>query len=373
MRVVHLSTIHRPLDVRIFYKECRSLAATGCEVHLVVSHPTTNKQDGVFFHAIDRVTNVSRLERTWRRLKSTYTIAASLQADIYHFHDPELIPIGIMLQRLGAKVVYDVHEDTPWEAISIHKNNPLIGWTKFGMWSVLEEIAKASLDGFICVTPKIAQKFPSTKTTLVRNFPLISELKTTTDISLDYNTRPNNIIYAGGITEIRAIREIVLAMDLLPQELGAKLLLLGEFSPLTLQTEIEQFPGWEKVEFLGWQSREQMLPYLAKSKLGLVIFHPERDHIEALPNKLFEYMAAGLPIIASNFPLWRQLIEEIGCGLLVNPLEPKEIFSAIQYILEHAEEAAAMGKRGQEAVRMQYNWEIESQKLLTFYQTLQQI
>ena len=81
-------------------------------------------------------------------------------------------------------------------------------------------------------------------------------------------------------------------------------------------------------------------------------------------------MAAGLPVVASNFPLWRQIIEEIGCGLLVNPLDPQEIAKAIQYLLEHPETAAAMGRRGQEVVRTQYNWEVESHKLLGLYKKI---
>ena len=371
MRVVHLSTIHRALDVRIFYKECITLVKAGYEVHLLVANFPTNQLEGIFFHAIDKVTNCSRLERTWRRLNSAYYLAASLQADIYHFHDPELIPVGMLLQRLGAKVIYDVHEDTPWEAISLHKNNPLVGWLKFGIWTILEAIAKKYLDAFICVTPQITQKFPQGKTTMLCNFPLLEEIDAVANINVDYKSKKNNIIYAGGISEIRAIREIVLAMELLPKTLTTQLFLLGEFSPPNLKTQIEQLPGWQRIKFLGWQSRNNMVKYLTQARLGLVIFHPERDHLAALPNKMFEYMAAGLPIIASNFPLWREIIEEIGCGLLVNPLKPQEIAQAIQYLLENPEVAETMGKRGQEAVRNQYNWERESQNLLNLYQQME--
>ncbi len=372
MRVVHLSTIHRALDVRIFYKECVTLAKAGYEVHLIVSHPPEQELAGVFLHAIDRVTNYPRLTRIWRRLSSAYHLAASLQAKIYHFHDPELIPVGIFLQHLGAKVIYDVHEDTPWEAISLSKNNLWLGWSKFGLWTAIEAMAQATLDGFVCVTPTIAQKFPSAKTTIVRNFPLTEELQDTV-IHLSDDLRQNKVIYAGGITAIRGIREMVSAMALIPKKFSAKLLLLGEFSTLSLKTEVEQLPGWESVEFLGWQSRSELVQYLAQARVGLVIFHPERDHLAALPNKLFEYMAAGLPIVVSDFPLWREIIKDIGCGLLVNPLNPQEIAQAIQYLLENPELAAAMGQRVQAAVRTQYNWEIESQKLLNFYQKIHQL
>ncbi|MBD2297076.1 glycosyltransferase family 4 protein [Nostoc sp. FACHB-190] len=366
MRIVHLSTIHQALDVRIFYKECQTLAKAGYEVHLLVPNPPAEQLEGVCFHAIDKVTNHPRLIRIWRRLSSAYKIAKSLQADVYHFHDPELIPVGIFLQRLGAKVIYDVHEDSPWEAISLSKNNLVLGWLRFSIWTILEGIAKAHLDAFICVTPHIAQKFPSAKMTVVANFPLIAELQAEGQINIA-NTEENIVIYAGGIAEIRGIRQMVEAMEFLPKSLTAKLLLLGEFSSLDMQNEVEKIPGWQQVEFLGWQSRQSVVQYLAKSKVGLVLFHPKRDHLEALPNKLFEYMAAGLPVVASNFALWREIIEDIGCGLVVNPLDCQEIAQSIQYLLENPEIAVAMGKRGREAVINRYNWDIESKKLLKLY------
>ncbi len=372
MRIVHLSTIHRPLDIRIFYKECVTLVKAGHEVHLLVSHPPTDELAGVYFHAIDRVTNYPRLERIWRRLRSAYDLAVSLQADIYHFHDPELILVGILLKRLGAKVIYDVHEDTPWEAISLSKENPLIGWVKFGIWTVLEGIAQVSLDAFVCVTPQIAEKFPSGKTNIVRNFPLTAELEECASVSLDYAARANNVVYAGGIAVIRAIREMVLAIALVPENLAAKLVVLGEFSSPALQAEIEDYSGWQRVEFLGWRSRHDVVQHLAQAKVGLIILHPERSFLDSLPIKLFEYMAAGLPIIASDFPLWRHLIEDIGCGILVNPLDPQEIAQAIEYLLENPDLAAVMGKKGQAAVRTQYNWEIEAEKLLNLYHKIYQ-
>ena len=223
----------------------------------------------------------------------------------------------------------------------------------------------------MCVTPTIAAKFPADRTVLVRNFPLLDKVVTAAvDGAIAYPQRENIAIYAGGITKIRGITEMVEAFTHTPSNYKARLLLLGSFSPPTLEKKTKDQPGWQSVDFLGWRSRQQVIEAMGRSRIGLVTLHPEQIYQEALPVKLFEYMSAGLPVIASDFPLWRSLIQEIGCGLLVNPLDPTEIANAITYLLTHPKEAETMGKRGRVAVRDTYNWQTEAQKLLQLYQSL---
>ena len=178
------------------------------------------------------------------------------------------------------------------------------------------------------------------------------------------------IAYIGGITTIRGAREMVQAMEIAGRRWGARLLLAGRFVPESLEEELRQLPGWRYVDYVGWLSREEVAEALGRVRAGLVVLHPEPNHVNAQPNKIFEYMAAELPVIASDFPLWRDLIAASGAGLLVDPLDPEAIAGAIGQVIEQPEEAEAMGRHGGKAVRERYNWDREKEKLLVLYEEL---
>lgn len=164
---------------------------------------------------------------------------------------------------------------------------------------------------------------------------------------------------------------MVKGMDLLPSDLQARLVLIGDIEP-DLLSELRVTRGWTSVDYRGWIDRVELSSALASSRAGLVVLHPEPNYVAARPTKLFEYMAAGLPVIASDFPIWRQFIDSVGCGLLVNPLDPGSIASAISWVLSHPKEAQEMGERGYTAVQRVYNWERESNRLVKLYASLTQ-
>ncbi len=372
MRIAHLSTLHRAGDVRIFHKECRTLVSAGHEVHFVALEPPADSLDGVHLHAFERPSVGFRPARIWQRLARMYRQARDLNAQVYHFHDPELIPVGLLLKRDGARVIYDVHENASQESLTLNPDRPWRGRIKGWCWQLLESLARLALDAFVCATPAIARLFPPARTVTVQNFPLPSEFACgSAEHEMPYRRRPPHLAYVGSIAAWRGIREMVAALERLPDSLDARLLLAGEFASPELRQQVAAQPGWEFVEELGFVPRREVPEVLARARMGLVLFHPSRDHCEAQPNKLFEYMAAGLPVIASDFPLWRSIVAGAGCGLLADPLNPDSIASAIRFLLENPARADLMGQRGRAMVASCYNWEAEGRKLIALYRRLE--
>lgn len=359
-QVVHLSTNHTPFDTRIFVKECSSLVSAGYQVAYVVPHHSDIESSGVRIYSVP--IPKTRLRRLFFTAGQIYRRALRANADLYHFHDFDLIFVGLLLKLAGKKVIYDAHEDLPRQLMNKHWIKPVFRPSLAWLVGIVEQLGSRYFDGIVAATPTIAKRFPQQKTTIVRNFPLLSEFEIEHG---PYVNRPLDVAYIGGITLVRGAKEIVQAMSLL--DVHATLRLAGKFEPAALQSELVQLNGWSKVDYLGWQSRSQIAELLNHVRVGLVTLYPISNYVDALPVKLFEYMAAGVPVVASNFPLWKTIIEEAGCGLLVNPLNPAEIAEAIQWLLENPLEAQRMGEAGKAAISTRLNWLSESANLLKQY------
>ncbi len=365
LRIAHLTSVHPRDDTRILLKMCRSLVRSGHQVFLVVADGLgDHERDGV--RIVDVGTSRGRLSRALGATRRVFTRALRLNADIYHLHDPELLPVGLALKRYGKHVIYDSHEDVPRDILSKTYIRPVLRRPIAGMANMAERFACCRLDAVVAATPAIRDKFIGMGISAVdvNNFPMLGELET----GIAWSEKGKEVCYVGGIGSARGIRELVAAMSLLTSE--ARLNLAGAFSEAVTKSEVVTMPGWARVSELGFLSRSAIRSVFARSVAGIVTLHPTPAYVDSLPVKMFEYMSAGLPVIASDFPLWRDIVEGNDCGVCVDPLDPKAIAAAIDRLVENPDLVRSMGENGRRAVKERYNWGVEEKKLLELYRKL---
>ena len=365
--ICHLTSVHSRFDVRIFLKECRSLVNAGCRVTLIVADGKGDEVNNQIT-IIDARAPLGRINRMATITRRIFLAAKALDAAIYHLHDPELIPVGLKLKGQGAKVVFDAHEDVPLQILSKPYMNKPAKYLSAGAYSMFEKWACRRFDAIVAATPFIRDKFLKINqhTVDVNNYPIIEEWNSGEN---ELRIQSCQVCYIGGIASVRGVREIVQAMQLVDND-DARLKLAGRYSEPLVEREIKKYLGWSKVDDVGWLDREGVRRLLTRSAVGLVTLHPLKNYLHSLPVKMFEYMVAGIPVIASDFPLWRRIIQETKCGLWVDPMDPKSIAMAIDWLLAHRQEAKLMGENGRKAVENKYNWRNEEQKLIAHYRKL---
>lgn len=363
-KVVHLTSVHPPDDNRIRHKECATLATAGWEVVLIAcARRSETGADGVRLRALPPPPGrVSRMTVTaWRM----YRAALDESADLYVFHDPELMPWALMLKAHGKRVVYDIHEDVPGTvAYKTYLPRPIRPAIADGLQFVQRACARW-FDALVVATPHLGAlvRDIGPPVVIVQNFPRLEELPDAGG-QLPYAERREALAYVGVVSRGRGVREMIEAVADLEDFPGAVLHIAGRWMPGALRDQMSRHRGWPKVVNHGQIERRGVVELLSECRVGLVTIWPEQNYLMSYPTKMFEYMAMGLPVVASDFPLWRRIVEESGAGILVDPTRPESIRDAISWLLTHASEAEAMGERGRMAVRSRFYWGPEGEKLV---------
>jgi len=365
LKIVHFTSVHPLSDTRIFVKQCCSLEKQGIETILIGCGDFDSVKSGVKIKVIPK--RKGFLKRLFLTDFAITKKALAENADLYHFHDPELIPFAILMRLLGEKVVFDAHEDLSlqisnkvWLPKLLRK--PLAYFARFLYW-----LADKTMSGIVTVTPTLIRLFKNKNTVLVRNFPDLGEF-TKVEVD-DINERGNHAVYVGGVTKVRGLKENILAINNVTPNLNAKLLVGGTFQSQDFEDEINAL-DLKSTDFKGWLSRDEVQSLLSQAKIGLVTLHPTANYYDAYPVKMFEYMAAGLPVIASDFPVYREIIEKANCGILVDPLKPKEISEAIESLLCAPDVIIKYARNGRKAAMEYYNWQHEANQLVSLYQQI---
>jgi glycosyltransferase involved in cell wall biosynthesis len=359
-RVCHVTTVHEADDTRILHKECVSLAAAGYDVTLIAPHPHDDVIEGIPVVAL-RESGRNRVHRMADRPLAAYRAAVAVDADLYHFHDPDFLPYGVALARRGKRVVYDAHEDVP---VQIRHKEWIPGRARGAVaqaFARFEAACVPRLDAVVTVNADIAARLArhQPNAVVVANYPRLDELAP----AASWSDRTRAAGYVGNITRARGACELVAAMA----HAGTELHLGGDISPPELREELERSPGWQYVRYLGRLERAGVSDLLGRVKVGVIPLHPIENYVESYPVKLFEYMAAGLPVVATDVPRWRELLETYDCGVCVPHASPEALGAAITALLDDDERASAMGERGRRAAVERYSWETQADALAGLY------
>jgi len=359
-RICHISTVHSANDDRIFYKECVSLLHHGYEVFFVVPNDKDEVVDGVNIRSIAKPKGrLSRLFKAqWQALKT----ALKTKSAIYHFHDPELMFLGVVLKILGKKVVYDVHEDLPkqilykpWISSSMVRN--LLSKLIYAF----EQFSCLLFDGIVSVTDDIAKKYSSSKTIILRNLPINAIVQ-----SLDTQTKIEEkkdkvvFIYAGGLTKIRGIEEVCQAIAMHKDK--AELWLLGPWESDAYRNACMLD---DSIKYLGFKTMPEVYALIKQADVGIAMLYPIKNYITSLPIKAFEYMAFGKPILMSDFDYWKHVFE--GTALFADAYDVDNIASKVKQFVEDKDLRSRLGEVGYALVRNELNWEKEAEKLFSLY------
>lgn len=364
-RVCHVTSVHSSDDARIFHKECISLSQAGYEVWLVAPGASRTESGIKVIGCGDKPEKIYL--RATRYAKMLVNTALELDCDIYHLHDPELLLYVDKLKQAGKKVIFDSHEDYYFD--SRYFPEALIGVMN-GLYRAYEKYTVSKIDGLICCYKKTQERLIKVckNTAMVYNFPLLNLGDGNQKI---IEGDAFNIGYAGGISSTWNHEAVLEAMEGLD---GVKYIIAGNCDPTYLAI-LKSKKAWNKVEYKGKLPFDMVKEEIyGKTSVGIALltYIKECNGKEGnLSNtKLFEMMDASLPVIATDFDLWKDVVEKNKCGICVSPYDVEGIRKAIVYLKENPGIREAMGNNAKKAIMEKYNWTNESKKLLEVYQRL---
>lgn len=370
MRVVHVTTVHNPRDTRILYRECSSLARAGFDTRLIACADNAFECNGVQVLALPK--SSTRLERMTRTAFRAFVTAWRQNADVYHFHDPELIPWMAVLRLKTRNIIFDVHEnvranveDRPWIPKALR---PLF---RAGINMLIPVIG--NLFNLIFAEDSYPKEYGVTsRYSIVRNFP---DQSVFCGENGEAKKSRFTVAYIGSISEHRGAVDLCDAVAILQRNnVDVGLLIIGR-DDLGGDQSIEDLIAGRSltnVEHYSYTPQPEAMKMLMQCHVGLAVLHPVRNYVDSYPTKVFEYMGCGLAVIASNFPLYKNVVEVNGCGITIEPGNAAVLAKAILELMRDGEAVKRMGLRGREAVDMRYNWTNEERTLLGIYQRMKE-
>lgn len=369
MKIVHITDVHPRHDARILKRQAVSLAEAGHEVVLVTGDGRPNeiyKGVKITSYSDHEMSKKERLGLMFFKRKFLNYLL-SFNADIYQFHDFEIIEIGRALKNKGKHVIFDSHEN--WlDIIPVQYTKTIVGRSLL-KWilPLYYKRVVSQFDAVFSVSPNMVDvlKKYNPRSYMVSNFPSIKGVE-----SIEETVKENYFVYQGVVYRSSNQEAIVKAITDTAEDV--KYNIIGKMAN-EMRDRIGKVDKKKRVVLIDWIEKSKLDVIMKKSLGGFVIL----DYVPTCcgkegqlgSNKIFEYMLCGLPVICTDFILWKKLIiDKYKCGICVTPGDTEQIQKSIEWIIRNPKEAIEMGKRGREAVLKEFNWENELSTYLSYYQ-----
>lgn len=372
MKICHITSAHSRYDARIFSRQCVTLARNGYEVVLICCDGKAEEVcNNVIIKSYSKVI-MSKKDRFKLLIKNKSFILylLSINADVYQFHDIELLEIGRILKKRKKCVVFDSHENWRGYLLRFFPDNRICRGLYNYFFTLYYKKVLPDFDAIFSVSPNMVDDLKpyNENIFMVSNYPSISN----NFIEGNLKKKTTYIVYAGTVYSISNQPIIVKALSEISYPIRYKV--VGRMSN-KIKGEMLSIDGADKVDFVNWISKEELDDILVNSMAGIVLldYDPICCYEEGQlgSNKIFEYMMAGIPVICTNFRLWKELIiDKYHCGIAINPKDVKALKEAIIFIYENRDEAVRMGERGKEAILNEFNWEKYEKEYLSIYEKL---
>lgn len=365
-KVCHVTSAHPRYDVRIFHKECKSLANNSYDVTLLVNDNLPNESiDGVKIVSTQMKPN-NRYERMVKSKKKIKTLMLEIDADIYHFHDPELLPEAAWIKSKGKKVVFDFHEDVSQQILFKTWIPGKLRNIISSIYSNYEKNKAKRFDALITVTPKFVErlKMVNSNTVMITNYPIVKEENGNHNMP-----KKKAICFAGGISPQWNHENIIKAIESIED---VEYILAGS-GPNEYLDKLKSLEGWKKVRYLGKIPHEEVKSIYNQAMIGMTLLSNNTqvgDEGTLGNTKIFEYMESGLPVVCTNNRLWDQIIKKYKCGFSINHNSVIEITQAIDKIISNKEIHSEMSKNSRIAILREFNWHTQEAELLRVYKNI---
>lgn len=372
VKVCHISTVHSADDIRIYHKECRSLSGAGYKATLIARRNTPEENENIDIILLPDARN--RILRMLVLTVRALVIAINRRAEIYHVHDAELLPAAAALRIFLKKaVIYDMHENMRKKIPTKTWLPRVIRWLALGLFQIIEKSCLRYIDYLILAEDGYTEDYKAySDTTVIHNYPITEYFDTAATNKRIGNKDGFSAVYVGRIARSRGIIEMIEVMKLLHEEgYNIVLELAGSIaSEEGLHKAVEDAEKAGLLKYNGVISPGEIAALLRNADVGLSLIHPVGDHQQTIHTKIYEYMIAGLPFIASNFYYYKRFVKMTKSGICVDPLDPEEAKEAIKELIDNPLERIRMGNAGKSAVIKEYNWAHEENKLLGVYREL---